>query len=717
MAQNQNLMQDTFILQDIVVFGEGRENLNRTSEVVVEKSRSNNLADFLVRDSEISFSRRSNFGDSSDILTIRGLNSQRIQVNMDGRDISSNGVVGGNFLDFGTIPLDNVERLEIIKGGSSVEYGNAAIGGVINVITRKPDETPYLSLYGTFGGFDDIYDFHNLRGGYSQKFGPIGVSLGISHQKNAAYLRNNDFELFHANPKIYLDTPWQGQFLFSYNYSRTKRGLIRTNRADNNPTNDSDFTLAGWNLPIDPRYPAASGETFAGSTPTPSMNVIGDGANWVKQRHLMDISYRQDFGDLGFAQAMYYANRETRRERNYADIAARSRLAAISSQNPFNPTLTNQGDLVMDREVTVDRSYGFKLVSEFYLGDHTLKFGGERKFLRSGGTQVNFVDLNFNQDYRNQYTGRMNSSGPSEPIKISSLYLGDHFRFNDLFTFDYGLRFDSYEDKPDSGFKYSESGFSPKFMVTADFNENHQASVAVYRNVRTPTSPEVFWFREATEPGVGRLLPLLRGAALKPEKAMGIDLAYRFSFGEANFLKLAAYRYDIKDFMLRKSGLPTGSPGPTGRASYNGDAEIQGVTLSGGYNILKNLYAQASISWQDNKKTRDIFDPDLIVPKIDYLPTWKSTLGVSFSPIDKLTIETEGTIVGKRPYFAALAGGQPREYTLGSYLNLGVSARYRLTDNMAMEVYADNLTSADYEETFGYPSMGFNAGMSLRWNL
>jgi iron complex outermembrane receptor protein len=310
----------------------------------------------------------------------------------------------------------------------------------------------------------------------------------------------------------------------------------------------------------------------------------------------------------------------------------------------------------------------------------------------------------------------MSGSGPSEPIKIASLYLGDSFKINHMFTVDFGLRYDSYKDNTESGVKYSGSGISPKVMLTVDFNDNHRASLSVYRNVRTPTSPEIFWFREATEPGVGTLLPLLRGAVLKPEKAFGLDLAYRYIFGQGNHLKLSGYYYDIKDFMLRKSGLPSVTT-RTGRASYNGDVKVYGLTLSGGYRIFDNLFAQGSLSYQENKKTRDIFDPNLIVPKIDYLPKWKSTVGISYRPLEKLTIETEATFVGKRPYFAALAGGSPKEYTLKSYFTLGTSLNYQLNEHLALEVYADNLTGADYEETFGYPSMGFNAGMSLKWNL
>ena len=179
-AADDNLMQDVFLLDPVTVTGQlEEEKLDRTTAIVVERNRSNNVADYLVRDPEISFKRKAAFGDSSDIISIRGMESKRIMLNLDGRNIGSTGMSGGNYIDFGTIPLDNIERIEVIKGGSSVEYGNSALGGVINARTRKPTETPYLSAYATMGGWNDVYDFHNVRGSYAQKFRALGVSLGL----------------------------------------------------------------------------------------------------------------------------------------------------------------------------------------------------------------------------------------------------------------------------------------------------------------------------------------------------------------------------------------------------------------------------------------------------------------------------------------------------------------------------------------------------------
>ena len=47
----------------------------------------------------------------------------------------------------------NIERLEIIRGPGAVQYGSAAMGGVINIITRQGRETPKMEIFGTLGSF------------------------------------------------------------------------------------------------------------------------------------------------------------------------------------------------------------------------------------------------------------------------------------------------------------------------------------------------------------------------------------------------------------------------------------------------------------------------------------------------------------------------------------------------------------------------------------
>lgn len=711
-AAESNLMGDVFVLDKVTVTGVlETEELDRSSAIVVEKNRSNNVADFLVRDPEISFKRKAAFGDSSDIISIRGMESKRIMLNLDGRNISSTGTVGGNYIDFGTIPLDNIERIEVIKGGSSVEYGNSALGGVINAYTKRPTEEPSLSVYETMGGWKDAYDFHNLRASFAQKVNAAGISLGVSHQQAEPYLRNNDYESFHFNPKVYLDLPWKGELALGYNYSDTNRGLIRSNRNDDAPANDNDPSLPGFDTPINSHYPVASGESFAGGSPSPAMNVIGDGAYWRKLRHLMDVTYRQEFLDSAYFEVMAFKNHETRREKNYADIASRLQLNPFAPPTgKFNPALTEEGDLVLDRKVTVDNTHGFKFKTGVTAGSHELMGGVDYKLLSPGGIDVNYVDENYNKAGLNNWTGEMDSQAAGASAKVFGSFLADKFALTDKLTLDLGMRFDGYEYTG-----YRDSKISPKGMLTYDFTDSQSASVAVYQNYRTPSIPELYWNSQSSSTNPGTNVPYLTGKTLKPETAQGVDLAYKYSFENSGFVKLSGFYYDVKDYIMHKAVYVDRSPSYQAWAAYNADAEIYGTTLSGSYPILDCLRLNGAITWQDNRKKNDPADPDGVLDKLEYIPNWKGTTGFSWDMTDDITLDTALTYTGPREYYINTAA--LREGELGGYTTLGASLQYRLDEHLTLEAYADNITDKNYEESWGYPALGFNAGVSIKWEL
>lgn len=90
------------------------------------------------------------FGRSD--LIIRGLgdNGRRILILIDGRS-EKMGLYGCTITH--SLPLDNVERIEVIRGSLPIPYGTDAMGGVVNIITRKIEkgfETDFLSSYGSF---------------------------------------------------------------------------------------------------------------------------------------------------------------------------------------------------------------------------------------------------------------------------------------------------------------------------------------------------------------------------------------------------------------------------------------------------------------------------------------------------------------------------------------------------------------------------------------
>ena len=80
----------------------------------------------------------SHAGISNDNVKIQGLDNRYMLFLVDGARVS--GEFAGN-LDFNMLNLSNVERIEIIEGGMSSLYGSSAIGGVVNIITKKPEKS------------------------------------------------------------------------------------------------------------------------------------------------------------------------------------------------------------------------------------------------------------------------------------------------------------------------------------------------------------------------------------------------------------------------------------------------------------------------------------------------------------------------------------------------------------------------------------------------
>jgi outer membrane receptor for ferrienterochelin and colicins len=78
-----------------------------------------------------------------DYVTLQGLGEGRILYLVNGRRIA--GRIAQR-LNGETLPLGNVERIEIVRGPQSALYGSEGIGGVINIITKEPDATFSLDL-------------------------------------------------------------------------------------------------------------------------------------------------------------------------------------------------------------------------------------------------------------------------------------------------------------------------------------------------------------------------------------------------------------------------------------------------------------------------------------------------------------------------------------------------------------------------------------------
>jgi len=142
------------------------------------------------------------WGDKGKVEML-GLDSKHILILVDGQRI-----LGGHAasVDLQQIPIEAVERIEVVKGPASALYGSDAIGGVINIITKSAPEKPSVSLSASFGKRGtQIYE---LSGGF--KKGKFGSFFNYTYRKSKGIEEE-------------LDKYWENIFQGSLEYEFTPR--------------------------------------------------------------------------------------------------------------------------------------------------------------------------------------------------------------------------------------------------------------------------------------------------------------------------------------------------------------------------------------------------------------------------------------------------------------------------------------------------------------
>ncbi len=132
-------------------FEQKASNNTRSVEVItseqIEKSNQRNIIDLLRKSVGIDIVQTGALGRAASTF-IRGAESDHTLILIDGIRVNDPNV--GSF-DLADLQLDNIERIEIVKGASSVSYGSEAIGGVINIVTKESKGASFKALGGSFG--------------------------------------------------------------------------------------------------------------------------------------------------------------------------------------------------------------------------------------------------------------------------------------------------------------------------------------------------------------------------------------------------------------------------------------------------------------------------------------------------------------------------------------------------------------------------------------
>lgn len=153
-----------------------KEAISSTSVITQETLQNKKLAtvgDILRSEAGIELAKTGGVGSSTSLF-MRGTESRHVLVLLDGVPIQDGNQIGTVDL-ISHIQSDQIERIEVVKGNVSSLYGSGAIGGVIQIFTKKGTKTPQAGAYAEYGTHKSAKAGFNVSGQTEQ-----GTSFALS---------------------------------------------------------------------------------------------------------------------------------------------------------------------------------------------------------------------------------------------------------------------------------------------------------------------------------------------------------------------------------------------------------------------------------------------------------------------------------------------------------------------------------------------------------
>ncbi len=146
-------------------------------------------------------------------MNMGGFAGQGVLVLVDGERLAGETMES---VDFSRLNMNNVERIEIVRGAQSALYGAGAVGGVINIITGEPQNPWTLNLNGQLGD----HRAQRYGGIFGLKQGRVGNTLDVQYHSVDNYTVCRDYADDCEFRRVYGERTWNVKDKFTYSPSK-----------------------------------------------------------------------------------------------------------------------------------------------------------------------------------------------------------------------------------------------------------------------------------------------------------------------------------------------------------------------------------------------------------------------------------------------------------------------------------------------------------------
>ncbi|GAB4345409.1 MAG: siderophore amonabactin TonB-dependent receptor [Desulfobulbaceae bacterium] len=169
--------------------------------VDIEESPAESVGQLLANQPGIDWRTRGNYGGASDEIHIRGMGADGTQVMLNGVVINSPSLGSA---DVSQVPLNSIDRIEVVKGPGSVLYGSGAMGGTVQFITKRPDPEVVTAIVEAGVGTESTYRLSAEQGMFVT--GGLGYYLTANRKETDGFRDNSDLEHTDVSLNLVLES-------------------------------------------------------------------------------------------------------------------------------------------------------------------------------------------------------------------------------------------------------------------------------------------------------------------------------------------------------------------------------------------------------------------------------------------------------------------------------------------------------------------------------
>lgn len=558
------------------------------------------------------------------------------------------------------IPVSTIERVEVVKGAFSSLYGSSAIGGVVNVITKKPTYKPYTAINFNGGFYQKLNDslkfsnklqsFTGLNVLHSDSYRKFSYLLNIDYKQNDGYAEQTEYNFYSGLGKFTYDLFGNRDLEFTVQYTKSESGYPHY-----------------WYVP-----PGGYAEPYK-TTPFYAGDKI------EKETQSFDLNYNA------------IANSKTK----YSSRFYYYKLYSKSVYNPNNPVSIEYGETgkAFDNFIT---SYNFGSISQvdYNISEKHYLIGGidlQWNVVRSAPASI----LYGNQQQYNigAYVQEQWNIFTKNSIPVLTSTIGGRFDYNKFIG--------SFEEKQ----------FSPKLSLLYSpqsksvILDNTSYRFLVGSAFRSPSIAELY-FKKELFGGFN----FVYNPNLKPEQMTSIEFGFRKQFKSRFNLDVSVF-YNLYDNLIQYVNI---SPSPIGpfQVQNVAKAQVKGFEFYIDYNSTANLFNEKihygfefDYTYLDARDLSSNRTDEFLPYKPKHL--FNSSINLGYLGFN---YNINGKYVSKIEEVYFFKYEEPKAYFL---LNMKLSKT--IGKHVSLFVAVNNLTDQFYQELerIAAPNRNFNSGINI----